>query len=282
MLTATPATAQRPRVAPANTSHGSYRAARFAAVTWVMSPHSAMNTTAKLAPATRRNDDAGPPWRAASAPSWGPTRKLVHHKYADPARKSAATTASTIWWGSSASRRPAVTAMAMWIANARAAPAHTHAARYRVLRTSEANIDLSGNSARKVIAKAIPSTAAYCIQNPSVGITDRVLTGRLRPEKGLQPKVSSTTCRGPVAGRRSAGMSASPLGTTPLRDQSTRSTARRAWLCRGEPGCERDDQAWPRDEQEGNGDPGQLAACLACPARRRCQPVDPSQRRLAS
>src|SRR5215469_3685406 len=60
-LTAMVATAHKPSVAPANTRNGSYLAARLAVVSWVMSPHSARDTTPKLIPATRSNDGARPP-----------------------------------------------------------------------------------------------------------------------------------------------------------------------------------------------------------------------------
>src|SRR5580693_2025345 len=79
-LTATAATVHKPAVAPANTRNGSYLAARFAAVSCVMSPHSARKTTPKLVPATRQNVGAGPPILAASAPSWPDGRRLLHQR----------------------------------------------------------------------------------------------------------------------------------------------------------------------------------------------------------
>src|SRR6516225_3885274 len=119
-LTTTVATAHRPSAAPANTSNGSYLAAGLAVASWVMSPHSATNTTPKLAPATRGNDGTQPPWRAASTPARCPGRKLDAHRQADPARNRQATTMPVTRCGSRASNRPAVTAMAMWTANAAA------------------------------------------------------------------------------------------------------------------------------------------------------------------
>src|SRR5258708_19683516 len=73
-LTAAPATAHRPSVAPANTSSGSYLAARLAVVSWVMAPHSPRNTPPKLLPATRRNNAGRPPRPAAPAPPPPPRR----------------------------------------------------------------------------------------------------------------------------------------------------------------------------------------------------------------
>src|SRR6516225_9149930 len=129
-LTTTVATAHRPSAAPANTSNGSYLAAGLAVASWVMSPHSATNTTPKLAPATRGNDGTQPPWRAASTPARCPGRKLDAHRQADPARNRQATTMPVTRCGSRASNRPAVTAMAMWTANAAARRPGASARRY--------------------------------------------------------------------------------------------------------------------------------------------------------
>src|SRR6516165_9500128 len=105
--------------------------------------------------------------------------------------KRLATTASTTRCGSRVSNWPAVTAIAMCTVKAAAAPAQTHDGRNRVPITSEANIDLSGNSARNVIANARPITATSCIQTS----LDRVFRPKSETSAGSaqQPKVSSTT-----------------------------------------------------------------------------------------
>jgi len=68
-VTATAATAHRPSVPPANLAAHYDPFLVFAAVIWVMSPHSARNTMAKLAALTRQNVGTRPAIRAASEPS---------------------------------------------------------------------------------------------------------------------------------------------------------------------------------------------------------------------
>src|SRR5215467_14871833 len=119
--------------------------------------------------------------------------------------------ASTTRSGSRASNWPAVTEMPICTVNAAATPAQTQDGRYRVPSTSEANIDLSGSSARNVNVNAIAITARYGMQLPSVAPSAAEDQGGIFGRASTQqPKVSSTT--NPWPGGRAqqrAGMSAS-------------------------------------------------------------------------
>ena len=112
-LTASAAISHSPRTAPAKTATGLLRAARFAAVIWVMSPHSARKTTPNSFPlsagTTRADRPAGPRQSLPGAPdgnsistSTRPRPGTARPRSRPPGAAVAAT-----------SSRPAVTAMAI-------------------------------------------------------------------------------------------------------------------------------------------------------------------------
>src|SRR5580693_1516392 len=90
--------------------------------------------------------------------------------------------------------------MAIWTANAAAAPAHTQDDRYRVLRISDANIDLSGSSARKARTNAVPITATYGKRGSSGRSTGRD-QGRISGRMCSTAEGLVHHNRGPAAGR---------------------------------------------------------------------------------
>src|SRR5260370_12454651 len=112
--------------------------------------------------------------------------------------------------------------MPMCTVNAVATPAQTQDGRYRVPSTSEANIDLSGSSARNVSVNATAIAARYGMQLPSVApqrprIREASSAGHYSTAEGL---VHHEPWPGGRAQQR-AGMSASRRRTTPLPSQHT-------------------------------------------------------------
>src|SRR6516165_1200226 len=112
--------------------------------------------------------------------------------------------------------------MAACTANAVATPAHTHEGRNRVPSTSEANIDLSGSSARNESAKATPITATYCTGTSSVRTPPGSETSAGCAQ---QPKVSSTTSPWPggrARTRRYVGQPARDYSPSPSDNKQAR------------------------------------------------------------
>src|ERR1700689_3891085 len=119
-----------------------------------------MNTTAKLVANTRRKPGGGAPIRAASGPgSSSSGRAPARSIQIAPPRNNPALTKSITAFGARVSSPPGATDKVTCKANAAATPSQTWPGRYRVPSTSDANKDLSGNSATNVTAKTVTSNS---------------------------------------------------------------------------------------------------------------------------